>query len=174
MPKAVIFDIDGVLAEKSPERDYREYDKVGLDKHNKKYFKELIYSYAEKFYKKSGKWKREYHIFFITGRKEYCREITEKWLGNGYYTFYEPMCFADCLASCTDPISYFLGNRYNLFMRPNDDHRKAVVLKKEIYEKHIKGKYEVELAIDDDPEICEMWKNEGIKTLEVKRLTNNE
>jgi len=32
MKKAVIFDIDGVLAEKSPERDYREYDKVHLDK----------------------------------------------------------------------------------------------------------------------------------------------
>jgi hypothetical protein len=32
MKKAVIFDIDGVLAEKSPERDYIEYDKVHFDK----------------------------------------------------------------------------------------------------------------------------------------------
>ena len=41
MKKAVIFDIDGVLAEKSPERDYREYNKVHLDKYNKEYFKKL-------------------------------------------------------------------------------------------------------------------------------------
>lgn len=169
MKKAVIFDIDGVLAEKSPERNYREYNKVHLDKYNKKYFKKLIYSYAESFYKKNGKWKRKYHIFFITSRKELCRELTEKWLGNGYYQHYEPICFADCLASCTDSIDYFLGNRYTLFMRPDNDHRKAVVLKKEIYDNHIKGKYDVVACFDDDPAICEMYKNEGLLTFEVKR-----
>lgn len=169
MKKAVIFEIDGVLAEKSPQRDYREYDKVDLDKHNETFFKKLIYSYAESFYKKNGKWKREYHIFFITGRKEFSRELTEKWLGNGYYTFYEPMCFSDCLASCQDPISYFLGNRYTLFMRPNNDHRKAVVLKKEIYDNHIKGEYDVVACFDDDLEICEMYKNEGLLVFEIKR-----
>jgi len=165
--KAVIFDIDGVLAEKSPERDYREYDKVHLDKHNTEYFEKLIYSYAEKFYQKNGKWKREYHIIFITGRKEHCRELTEKWLGNGYYKHYKPICFADCLASCSDPISYFLGQRYKLFMRGDKDHRKAHELKREIYEKEVKDKYDVVACFDDDPEIIKMYQEYGLLTFQV-------
>jgi len=54
-------------------------------------------------------------------------------------------------------------------MRADNDHRKAVVLKKEIYDNHIKGEYDVVACFDDDPEICEMYKNEGLLVFEVKR-----
>ena len=65
MKKAVIFDIDGVLAEKSPERDYREYDKVHLDTSIFEIFQLL------EMYIKEG-----YEVLWITGRKELCREKT--------------------------------------------------------------------------------------------------
>ena len=51
MKKAVIFDIDGVLAEKSPDRDYREYDKVHFDKPKPFLFNMIEYSnYIQKGY----------------------------------------------------------------------------------------------------------------------------
>ena len=60
-------------------------------------------------------------------------------------------------------------DNFTLFMRGDKDHRKAVVLKKEIYDNHIKGKYDVVACFDDDTEICEMYKKEGLLTFEVKR-----
>ena len=147
MKKAVIFDIDGVLAEKSPKRDYREYDKVHLDNPIIHLFNIIEYYMDCKGYK----------VIFITGRKELCRELTEKWI----IKFFNKNADLSKLSNFDD--------NFTLFMRGDKDHRKAVVLKKEIYDNHIKGKYDVVSCFDDDPEICEMYKKEGILTFEVKR-----
>ena len=151
-PKAVIFDIDGVLAEKSFERDYREYNKVDLDKPMKEMFRLLEY-----FSESSCK------ILLVTGRKEYCRNITQQWVVKH---------FNKCASFCKIDNDDF-DNRFKMFMRTGDvntgDHRKAHILKKEIYEKYIKQNYDVIMAIDDDTDVCQMWRNEGLLTLEVKR-----
>ena len=162
--KCIIFDIDGVLAEKSPERDYREYDKVDLDKPIETGFKLLNLLLLDNH--------QEYGIVFITGRKMLCRDKTSDFIINNidiksfikkHSDIYKDMEYDWIIEAIKNTISRYI------LMRPDNDHRPAVVLKKELYETHIKGKYEVELAIDDDPEICEMWKQEGIFTLEVKR-----
>lgn len=160
MQKAVIFDIDGVLAEKSPEREYREYDKVHLDKPNKAMFKLVqYYFYAERF---------EYtKIIYITGRKELCRDKTIEFLYENWYKTRQSFLERVWLKLCRRFLKNLIDN--NLFMRADNDHRKAVVLKKEIYDNHIKGKYDVVACFDDDPAICEMYKNEGLLTFEVKR-----
>ena len=147
MKKAVIFDIDGVLAEKSPERDYREYDKVHLDKPINHLFGILEYYMDCK----------SYEVILITGRKELCRKLTEKWILK-FFNKNADLCKVNSF-----------DDYFNLFMRADNDHRKAVVLKKEIYDNHIKRKYDVVACFDDDPEICEMYKNEGLLVFEVKR-----
>lgn len=150
--KAVIVDIDGVLAEKSPKRDYTEYDKVHLDKPIIEMFRLLEY------FSESG-----YKILLVTGRKEYCRNITQKWIIRH---------FNKCASFCKIDNDDF-EDRFEMFMRIGDvdtgDHRKAPILKKEIYDKYIKQNYDIVMAIDDDPNICQMWRNEGFLTLEVKR-----
>ena len=147
MKKAVIFDIDGVLAEKSPNRDYREYDKVNLDKPITQLFKILEY-YIEI---------HNYKVILVTGRKELCRKLTEKWIVK-FFNKNSDLC----------EVSNF-DDFFTLFMRADNDHRKAVILKKEIYDNHIKGSYDVVACFDDDPEICEIYKNEGLLVFEVKR-----
>ena len=140
MKKAVIFDIDGCLAEKSFERDYREYDKVDLDSPIASGF-DILYGYANL---------TDHQIFFITGRKELCRKKT--------------VAFLEKYLPSLELVDY------ELLMRDDTDHRKATVLKKEKYEQFIKGKYEVTEAYDDDPEICEMWRELGIEVVEMKRI----
>jgi predicted kinase len=68
-----IFDIDGTLAIKSPERGYFEWDKVGLDFPN-------IPVLTVFFYLANAMVLRP-KIFIFSGRDESCREETIKWLG---------------------------------------------------------------------------------------------
>jgi len=55
-----------------------------------------------------------------------------------------------------------------LVMRPKGDTRKDSVVKKDLYEKKIKGKYKVEKAYDDKPSNVKMLRSEGIKAKRVK------
>ena len=161
-PKAIIFDIDGVLAKKSPERDYRDYDKVDSDSPIGHTF-ELLKYYIQQ---------RDIKIIFITGRKEYCYEKTFSWIsknigGNYYFSKF---------------LSYLLNNDFNIcygilfdksivckgifYMREDKDHRPAHILKKEIYENHIKDKYNVVAVFEDDIENCKMFKEQGLFVLQ--------
>ena len=155
MKKAVIFDIDGVLAEKSPERDYREYDKVHLDK--------PIYDLfcLCEMYIKEG-----YEVFWITGRKELCREQTVYFLYKCLAETNSNIVFKYMLHLSADVREFSLKKSISnsLFMRPDNDHRKAHILKKELYETHIEGKYDVVATFDDDPEIIKMYQEKGLMT----------
>jgi len=69
MNKYIIIDIDGTIAEKHPDRDYREYDKVHLDSpiHQTIIVINLLI-------------KEGYKPIFITGRKDDCKNETIEWL----------------------------------------------------------------------------------------------
>lgn len=44
-----------------------------------------------------------------------------------------------------------------LWMRPDGDERKDPILKREMYEKNVKGKYNVFFVLDDRPSVRRMW-----------------
>lgn len=69
LPKAVIFDIDGTLAEKAPERDIYDISKVSLDK-PRKHVVELLNMY----------WTKGYKIIICSGRDDSSYEDTYWWL----------------------------------------------------------------------------------------------
>ena len=78
-------------------------------------------------------------IIFISGRDSICRKETEAWLakhvGVGHTT---------------------------LFMRPAGDTRRDSIVKREIYEREIKGKYNVVGIFDDRPQVIrECWQELG-------------
>jgi hydroxymethylpyrimidine pyrophosphatase-like HAD family hydrolase len=54
-----------------------------------------------------------------------------------------------------------------IFMRQTADNRKDSIVKKEIYEKHIKPNYEVHFVLDDRNQVVEMWRSLGLTCLQV-------
>lgn len=51
---------------------------------------------------------------------------------------------------------------YEIFGRNEGDRRSSIIVKKEIYEKEVEGKYNVLMAFDDDQEVVDMYKSKGI------------
>ncbi len=85
-------------------------------------------------------------LFIFTGRKPSCRVETGTWL-------YE------------NRVEYS-----QLVMRKSeDDDRPDEVVKKEFYEEHIKGKYNVIAVFDDRPKVIRMWKELGLFVLDCNR-----
>lgn len=85
-----------------------------------------------------------YEIFIFSGRDEICRKETIAWLMENGIRFKE------------------------LYMRAEGDNRKDSIVKKELFEKHIQGKYNVLAVFDDRQQVVDMWRNElGLTCLQV-------
>ena len=77
-------------------------------------------------------------VVVMSGRSEDHREVTEKWLAKH-------------------------GIEYaGLFMRPSKDTRPDFVVKGELFDKHLRGKYNVQMFIDDRTQIVRLWRDMGI------------
>lgn len=82
-------------------------------------------------------------IILVSGREELYRQQTEDWLYN-------------------NRIDYD-----TLYMRQSGDRRKDDVVKKEIYENQIRGKYNILFVLDDRPRVCRMWYQLGLTVLKI-------
>ena len=57
---------------------------------------------------------------------------------------------------------------YELFMRPQGDSSKDATIKYELFEKHILGRYYVELVVDDRQQVVDMWRRQlGLTCVQV-------
>lgn len=88
-------------------------------------------------------------VFILSGREDSCRNVTEVWLSE-------------------NAIPY-----HHLHMRKAGDKREDSIIKKEIYEEHIMGKYNVKFVIDDRLRVLRMWHDIGLFTFNVNQ-TNEE
>lgn len=62
----------------------------------------------------------------------------------------------------------FNGNeKWDLYMRNTGDVRKDFIIKREMYEEHVKGKYNVLFVIDDRNQVVELWRSIGLTCLQV-------
>ena len=87
-----------------------------------------------------GKLGNSTDIVLLSGRDESCRKETEEWLTkNG-------ICYQE------------------LHMRPEGDFRKDTVIKREMFDKYIAGKYYVKAVFDDRPCVVRMWRSMGFTT----------
>lgn len=78
-------------------------------------------------------------IILLSGRDSQCRDQTEHWLNQHNIPFDQ------------------------LIMRAEEDQRRDSIIKRELYEEHIKGAYYVHMVIDDrDQVIRETWIPEGL------------
>lgn len=83
-------------------------------------------------------------VIVMSGRDEVCRAETEEWLDRHGILF-------DAL-----------------FMRKEGDMRKDTIVKRELFDEHIRQGHNVQFVIDDRPSVCRMWRDElGLKVFQV-------
>lgn len=137
--KAVLIDVDGTLAGHNGNRGHFDWNKVGWDFPYEDII-ELANFYGNAL-DENGEHK--YVNIIISGRDDVCRQDTEAWL-NKYGVIWREM-----------------------FMRKSGDYRRDLIVKLELYEKHIKPYYDVHLVIDDRQQVVDMWRGLGIRVLQV-------
>lgn len=88
----------------------------------------------------------KFKIIFLSGRQDtkQCREDTEKWLKDNLRL-----------------------SEVTLIMRPEGDFRPDDVVKKELYQKYIKDRYNVVCVFDDRDKVVKMWRNLGLLCCQV-------
>lgn len=82
-------------------------------------------------------------LVVVSGRDEVCRPQTEKWLTD-HEIFYDV-----------------------LLMRPRKDNRKDSIIKRELYEQHIAGRYDVAFTVDDRQQVVDTWREMGLTCMQV-------
>ena len=84
-----------------------------------------------------------YTILICSGRPEPSREINEQWM------------------------SFYNIPFDKMFLRKRKDMRPDHQVKKEIYDKYIQPNYEVKFVLDDRNSVVDMWRDLGLKCLQV-------
>ncbi|GAA4439073.1 phosphatase domain-containing protein [Phytohabitans houttuyneae] len=84
-----------------------------------------------------------YKLIVMSGRDEVCRWQTEMWLAAQGVQFDE------------------------LHMRAHKDNRPDTVVKKELYEAHVDGRYEVAFVVDDREGVVQQWRQMGLTCFQV-------
>ena len=109
-----------------------DYSKVCEDTFDPRML-EVLYTFIESGVK----------IIFVTGREDVdnCRELTIKWL---------------------DKNIAYSESGWDLIMRSKGDHRSDTEVKKEIYDKYIKDKYNILCVFEDRDKVVKMWRDEGL------------
>lgn len=98
----------------------------------------VISDIAEAYAGITGCW-----VFIMSGRDEAYNTVTREWLVDN-------------------------GIDYDrLYMRPEGDTRNDAIVKNELFEKHIAGKYNVDFVLDDRDRVVKMWRAKGLKVLQV-------
>lgn len=90
---------------------------------------------------------RQTEVIFMSGREDLYRAQTEKFLAEHY------------------------GNggqfSYQLHMRKAGDQRKDAVVKSELFDAHVRNKYNVRFVLDDRNQVVQLWRSLGLTCLQV-------
>lgn len=76
----------------------------------------------------------ELNLIFLSGRDSVCYDLTNNWIKK-----------------------YFPDYSFQLFMRPENDCRPDYIVKEELYNNHIKNKFNVNMVFDDRPQVVRLW-----------------
>ena len=93
-----------------------------------------------------GALSEQYPIVFMSGREDRCRNETVNWLMEH---------------------TYFGGGEPTLHMRTTGDHRPDYIIKGELFDAHIRGKYNVIGVLDDRDQVVRLWRDMGLTCLQV-------
>jgi phosphoserine phosphatase len=131
--KAVIFDLDGTLADIE---DYEALHKIDSDEFRVAARHAEAYPHIVALAKEARAKGRD--VIILTARSAHYRDDTKKWL-HAHDVPYD-----------------------QLFMRPIDNHEKDKKVKKEILKENVLPNFEVKKAYDDKKKNVKMFRSEGI------------
>ena len=139
LPDCYIFDIDGSLSHLKNRSPF-DWKRVGEDAvdWNLKMTCNSLFCCVD------DEGRSDYEIIILSGRDSICRTETEKWLKDNEILY-----------------DY-------LYMRKENDNRKDSIIKEELYNEHIKDKYNVVGIFDDRRQVCDMWRSLGLKVFQVE------
>lgn len=144
LPDCILIDIDGTVAHNNNGRGYYEWNRVGEDDPD-----DMVINMINMLRLYSEQYQPDMKFIFVSGRDAICRKETEEWLELNNLT-------ADYL-----------------FMRQEQDSRPDTVIKKEIYETHIKDKFNVVAVFDDRRAVSIQWYEMGLPLFRVGHPDNN-
>lgn len=137
LPRAVLFDVDGTLALRD-ESDPNVRHFAAWDRVGEDLPNAAVIELAQ-LVAESGRYK----LIVMSGRDEVCRWQTEMWL-------------------------YAQGVAFDeLHMRAHKDNRPDTVVKKELFEAHIAGRYDVAFVVDDREGVVKQWRRMGLTCFQV-------
>ena len=119
------------------DRDIFDYTKVDQDIPNKLVIK-VVENYLS--YGQGNK------VIFLSGREDNCFEKTKIWIKDNIQ---------------------LMDIESLLLMRKTGDNRNDAIVKKEIFDTHIKDKFYVEFILDDRNRVVDMWRKMGLICLQV-------
>lgn len=138
LPNCIIVDIDGTLAHMTDRSPY-DYTRVSED-----IVDENVRDVVLRYYSRDVMMEiPDTYIIIVSGREDACRAETEKWLQDNRIPYDE------------------------FYMRQTGDNRNDAIVKKEIYEEFIKPRFNVRFVLDDRDRVVKMWREEGLKVLQV-------
>lgn len=84
-----------------------------------------------------------FRIIVMSGRSEDCREITQEWLRDNHVKY-----------------DY-------LFMRPSRDNRPDTIIKYELFDEYVRGRFNITCVYDDRDSVCALWRRMGLSCYQV-------
>lgn len=87
-----------------------------------------------------------YEVRYLSGRTDQCRDATVDWLREHVMSSSLPS---------------------DLFMRPAGDMRKDAIVKRELFDQHIREDYDVVCVLDDRDQVVTMWRALGLTVFQV-------
>lgn len=134
LPDCVLIDIDGTVAHKAPERGFFDWDMVDRDIPRTPVIAMVC-----------GLIDQGYQPIFLSGRDGSCMEATYDWIYKHIMYYLYPDC------------------DFHLFMRTAGDMRKDYIVKRELFDKYVKDKFNVVAVLDDRPQvITNCWLDIGL------------
>lgn len=84
-----------------------------------------------------------FRIIVMSGRSEDCRKITQEWLRDNHVKY-----------------DY-------LFMRPSRDNRPDTIIKYELFDEYVRGRFNITCVYDDRDSVCALWRRMGLSCYQV-------
>lgn len=81
-------------------------------------------------------------VVFVSGRTAGCKTATDVWLRE------------------------HVGTQFDLYMRPEGDMRKDAIVKRELFDAHVRDHYDITCVIDDRNSVVSMWRSLGLTVLQ--------
>lgn len=151
LQNCIIVDIDGTIANNTGVRNWYDGENVYLDA-----VKSEVLFVIDTFLQNT-----DIKVFIFSGREStrQCSSETFRWLVEKVFP-----AFPNFAEGCRRTLRH---RPPMLVMRKEKDYRKDAIIKKEMYDEHIKDQYNVLAIFDDRKQVVDMWRSLGLQVFAV-------